>query len=353
MNRVVVSTYYNDDTVVNVQFANGDTSGFNVATADTSLRVVVEPLANTALPATTAPEDANATVTVSSVSQLSKTNLCLVFQLSNGHFVIVDSGENGNQRAISDFIRSKAPDRNKVVVDAWFFTHFHQDHIGGFVDYMGVSSLLRYVTVNNVIYNFPQKQVLDTAPGAVDQTNIAKWHTCLEKSGATVYQARTGQKYYFGNAEIEILWTFEDIMPFNVTTDSTNRTCIGFSVTIAGQKIMVTGDSTEEEFRVAANMYGDYLKSDILQLSHHGYGNGFGDHDFYKLVNAPVVFHPQKDANYPSSVGANEKWAIENAQLVIRSGNYGNATLELPFTVGDEIVSEKTPTAEKPNSVVG
>jgi hypothetical protein len=44
--------------------------------------------------------------------------------------------------------------------------------------------------------------------------------------------------------------------------------------------------------------------------------------------------------------GANEKKAMANAQLVIRSGNYGIATLKLPFTVGDEIVSSKTPSIE-------
>jgi len=105
-----------------------------------------------------------------------------------------------------------------------------------------------------------------------------------------------------------------------------------FTITIEGQKIMVTGDSAEDEFRMAASKYGSYLKSDILQLSHHGGGNGMGDHDLYKLVNAPVVFHPNPNKN---GLGANEKWAVNNAQLVIRSGNYGIATLKLPFKVGD------------------
>ena len=44
-------------------------------------------------------------------------------------------------------------------------------------------------------------------------------------------------------------------------------------------------------------------------------------------------------------------WAIENATLVIRGGNYGIATLKLPFTVGDKIESTKTPKDETENSV--
>jgi len=254
MNKTYCATYYNEDTVVNVMFAGGDPNGILGVDADRSLRVVVDPLSNTALPATEKPADADANVTVSSITQMSPHNLCIVIQLSNGHFVILDSGNNGTQKELSDFLKKMAPD-GKPVVEAWFFSHFHQDHIGGFVDYMGVSSLSRYVTVKNVIYNFPSYRTWRTAyKSSTDMSNMKLFYDkrkpAMEEKGTTFYQARTGQKYYFGNAEIEILWTFEDIMPFNIFTDVTNHTCIGFTVNIAGQKIMITGDSTEQEFRM-------------------------------------------------------------------------------------------------------
>ena len=353
--KVYCATYTKGNIVVNVQFANGGERTMQNLNPDNSLRVVVEPLSNTALPSLEKPEDADAKVVQSSISQIYPHHFCMVVQLSNGHFIIIDSGNNGRQRDLSDFLRSKAPDQNNVIIDAWIFTHFHQDHIGGFIDHMGVSSLTRYITVKNVIYNFPQKQVTDYA-SSNDQNNLRLWYEKrmpdMRAKGTTFYQARTGQKYYFGNAEIEILWTYEELMPFNTFVDNSNHTCIGFSITIEGQKIMVTGDTTEAEFRVAASKYGDYLKSDFVQLAHHGGGNGGGDHNFYKLVNAPVVFHPNESEKYPG-VGGNEKWAINNGQLVIRCGNYGTATLYLPFTIGDTIESSKTPTAETPNSVVG
>lgn len=135
-------------------------------------------------------------------------------------------------------------------------------------------------------------------------------------------------------------------MPHNIFINSTNETCIGFMITIEGQKILITGDSDTNEMIMAANKYGSYLKCDVLQLSHHGGGGGAGTHDVYKLADAPVVFHPNpKTVTYPGT-GTNEKWAINNADLVIRSGNYGIATIKLPFTVGDAIVSTMTPKDE-------
>jgi len=352
MNKTHCATYYNEDTVVNVVFAGGDPNGVLGVNTDRSLRVVVDPLSNTALPSTEKPADADANVTVTSVTQMYPQNLCIVFQLSNGHFVIFDAGNNGTQKALSDFLRKMAPD-GKPVVEAWFFSHFHQDHIGGFVDYMGISSLTRYITVKNVIYNFPSYRTWRTAyKSSTDMSNMKLFYDkrkpAMEEKGTTFYQARTGQKYYFGNAEIDVLWTFEDITPFNIFGDSTNRTDIGIRVTVEGQTFVLTGDSTEEQFRVATARYGDYLKSDFLQLAHHGSGNGLGMHNLYTTVDATVVFHPRMHRLDEDTygIGTNEKLALQKAELVIRSGNYGTATLILPFKVGDKIESTKTPIDE-------
>jgi len=127
-----------------------------------------------------------------------------------------------------------------------------------------------------------------------------------------------------------------------------NRTDIGIRVTVEGQTFVLTGDSTEEQFRVATARYGDYLKSDFLQLAHHGSGNGLGMHNLYTTVDATVVFHPRMHRLDEDTygIGTNEKLALQKAELVIRSGNYGTATLILPFKVGDKIESTKTPIDE-------
>ena len=350
MNKTYCATYYNATEVVNVMFAGDMEKSFEVLHPDHSLRVVVDPISITALPSTEIPADADSDAAISSVTLLYPHNLCMVFQLTNGHFIVLDSGNNGTQKEISDFLRDKAPD-GKPVVEAWIFSHFHQDHLGGFIEYMNISSLSRYVTVKSIIYNFPSERVYMTAShSGTDMSNLKFWYTktipTLKENGTTVYQARTGQKYYFGNAEIEILWTYEDITPLNIFEDNTNRTSIGFSLTIEGQKFMLVGDSSWEEFKVAAARYGDYLKADYVQLAHHGAGTGDYEHDFYKKVNAPVVFHPDPGDAYPPWRGLNEIWAMENADLVIRTGNYGTATLTLPFNIGDTIESQRQPVLE-------
>ena len=118
---------------------------------------------------------------------------------------LIDTGSRGDGVKIDEILMQQGWSLDFIIN-----THTHIDHIGGFVGFVANDELMKHVKIKSVTYNFPQKQVLDTAPGAGDQNNIKAWSDRLEKTGATVYQARTGQKFYFGNAEIEMIFTYED-----------------------------------------------------------------------------------------------------------------------------------------------
>ena len=336
--NVKFATYYNEDTVVNVQWS-GASSDPAILESDLSMRIVVEPLEYTDLPSLVKPEDADAEITVSSVAMITPkdkgTSLCMVIQLSNGEFIVIDSGANNQAKDLYDYLKKHAPN-GRPVVAAWIMTHFHQDHAGGFVAYSQLSSYSSRTTVKNIIYNFPPQQIFDNSSySQVDMDNIRAWNGIIDKyksTGTKVYRARTGQKYYFGNAEVEILWSYEDIQTFNVYHDRSNPTCIGFTVNIAGQRIMLTGDTSTEEFTVAYKKYGDYLKSDMVQLSHHGQGDGGSPVEFYKYVDAKYVFQPGPTG----MIAASEKWACDNAvakggAVYIRD-DISTVRLELPYS---------------------
>jgi len=295
--------------------------------ADKNMRVVVESMENTALP-TLDVESYDDKVT-SSVTQIDLgAGLCHVIRLDNGEFIIIDSGNQGKQQLIYNALISLNGNNEKIVIAAWIFTHFHQDHIGGFCDFVDNDTYLEKVQIKSIIYNPPERFFLDISKqnSAGDRANIIRWKGHLEKlqkTGTVVYQARTGQKYGFGNAVIEIIGTFDDLAPFYMRADSSNHTSMQFTVTIEGQKLMYVGDATSNGLLLAAKRYGDYLKSDFVQLAHHGYGDGSSDNSFYKAVNAPTVLHPGSSLS-----GGAERWASNNAQKVYSYGS-GNITIEL------------------------
>ena len=60
-------------------------------------------------------------------------------------------------------------------------------------------------------------------------------------------KVHSGQRFYLANAEIEILFTLEDLYPETVRTIGMNGSSTIFTVTVEGQKTMFLGDSATQE----------------------------------------------------------------------------------------------------------
>ena len=207
-----------------------------------------------------------------------------IIQLEDGSFIIVDGGRNRDDPRnddtrtdcdyIMEYLLSKYPSESqaKPVIAAWIFTHIHSDHVDA-----AKAFAAKYhddVVLEQVIYNFMSG---DTAVpvGARDQE---RWGNEFFKKyfpDAKICKAHTGYRFYVRNAEIRILCSLDDVLPDNEgtyfeTMFSNNESC-AFHVIIDGtQKIMFTGEVFIPGSRALVNMYGAELRSDIVQISHHG-----------------------------------------------------------------------------------
>jgi beta-lactamase superfamily II metal-dependent hydrolase len=316
MVSVRCATYVSGEAVVNLTY--GET--------DRSLRAVVDAFDKTALPKLGGEE--YTPICKSYIAQLAtkKMNwMCYAVKLDNGEFLIIDSGGNNAGNYLYESLM-KMSGGEGVTVAAWIITHFHQDHVGGLVSLMSNDEYAKKIRIKKLIHNFPQKQLLDTAYGAGDRRNISMWDETLRKTGAEVCRARTGQRFTFGNAEVEMLFTYEDLMPFNVFAERTNPTSHIFSVSIAGQKIMILGDACREATELCAERYGDTLRSEFVQLSHHGWGDINTSREFYRLVGAPYVLYPS--ATY--SPKPSEAYALSLAKEYFLNPEE-DAIIDLPY----------------------
>lgn len=315
MNTVLFATYYDDTAVVNVSY---DTNAEN----GNDLRIVVEPKCMTSLPVAVAEE--YTPKCKSSITQICPNRMTYVVKLDNGEFLVADSGTNKQHSYIYDELM-RLSDDGKPVVAVWTFSHFHQDHNGGFVEFVQNEEYMKNVTVKSVIYNTPEQQLL-TLASKLDQKNMAKWESLLDRHGIKRYQARTGQKYRFANAELELLYTYEDLMPFFVYIDRSNPSSFVYSMKIEGQRFIITGDCCAEASRLMVARYGDTLKSDFVQLPHHGHGDGGTSPEFYKRVNADYVLWPGE----PARLSPAERMAKDMAKKYFVMCE-GTVTLDIPY----------------------
>ena len=72
---------------------------------------------------------------------------------------------------------------------------------------------------------------------------------------------------------------------------------------IAGRSILFPGDSHPTETEAITSIYKESLKSDAVQVIHHGYQGG--NTSFYALVDPITVFWPLGMKNYSTAESPN------------------------------------------------
>ncbi len=308
-------------------------------------RLIIEPLSKTALP-TVEKEytDTAGPVTVTQVGleylydsskHISNFQIGMLYiiRLRDGRFIIVDGGYN-QQKNLDLFmteIKKQAPDPKHITIAAWIFSHHHGDHVGLFRRLANSASDRSIFTIERFIFNFMHKDQY----AQMDEGYPANVYSGIRNfKEAKVIKAHPGQKFSFGGAEIEYYSTVELLAPRNC--DTGNTTSAVFSLTAEGQKIMFLGDSSNTMTKILIDCYGSALKSDIVQVAHHGAPGGTVE--LYQNIDAKVALWPLGVWDYYNFDGRgrkNETWnaylfSSPNMMEIILAG-HSERTITLPY----------------------
>ena len=293
-------------------------------------------------------------VVVPSITQmyLSNTGLSMVLQLADGSFYIIDGGRyeptkdgtidevinegSANKKEYS-FVQDTAGDVEKLWAFiqentpagqrpqiTWMITHADTDHINAPVQF--INAYAGQFDLNQVCYNFPN-----------DGAGVAFVETVKNKyPNAGHYVMRTGDKFYLpGNAELEILCTVDDLE--TLEWSNWNLTSAAWRFTVEGKTILICGDTETEPNTKMYQTFGNYLKSDVLQVPHHG-ANG-GVLAMNKLVDPTICFwsvSKEKFENDNRMGGTSyakydyNKWLRTSANVKAHYHQSETVTLELP-----------------------
>jgi glyoxylase-like metal-dependent hydrolase (beta-lactamase superfamily II) len=213
--------------------------------------------------------------------------LLMIFRMEDGRFIVVDGGGMADETVslIYDNLYELAVDKDNIVIAAWMLTHAHGDHVGGFTMFTN-SARRKQVTVQNIFHHFSTNEQYKNCK---DAGRAAETRPLLRAyKDANIIKAHAGQVLKVGGAEIEILCTSGELEPY--TLQDHNTTSVVFRVTAKDNSVMVLGDASYVTCSFLVKHYGDYLKSDMVQLSHHGYAGG--TIALYDKVRADVVLWP-------------------------------------------------------------
>ena len=268
--------------------------------------------------------------------------LSMVFRLGDGTFMVVDGGFNREQDAyaVLKFIRENTPKGMKPTISAWFMTHAHPDHHNMFAKQFAVN-YQHIVDIKALIFN-PPSNAINNSKNDDGKKEGGEYQKIINVAkaidGCEIIRAHVGDRYYIGDAVVDMLYTVDHQYP---TVFTYYNTCsMIFSVKLGGQRVMVTGDGANVSFNKIAKMYGESLKSDFVQVAHHGYTTGVANGsataimEAYKHMAPSVVLYPNGEPGYKSTIGNvynSYLVSLPSVKEVCIAGAVQNV-FELPYT---------------------
>ena len=273
-----------------------------------------------------------------------KGGMSYVLRLSDGRFILIDGGYNEQDfyhaRQLYDLLTEQNV-LDQITIAAWIITHPHIDHLGTAADFLRYYNS-SHVDIQQMIFNFPTNDdIMLFEPISVTSDHPSYMPTfmlALEMlwPQMKITVCHTGQRYYFADATIEVLHTLEDFYPKTMNSLESNQmngASVIFSLELGGQKTMFLADSAEDCSRDLHAMWGDYLKSDMMQAAHHGLKGGTVD--LYAAVDPEVVLVPMYAGYLNKILGFDaSRWVWNNGNGKIREvilSGWQQRTLELPY----------------------
>ncbi len=279
---------------------------------------------------------------------LSDYGLSDVIRFSDGRLMIID-GANVYEKDIDNLFARLKKDSpfEKPVIAAWLMTHPHSDHYFCFFPFM--KKYGDQVEIQKMFFHFPDGNDLEHYPKLTkDGTRFAQWKGIesitgseilelfrkeVAQLGIPVYTPHTGQSYRIADAKVQFYGSMDDSIH---RSQNINATSLMFSMDLGGQRLFLTGDGSFSDTFLAAR-FGEELKSDILQVPHHGFGCGTekGQIEGFRFIAPQTCLLPvEKSLAYTTFTSYREGTNYVMTRLNVEELITGEkeTTLELPYT---------------------
>lgn len=219
-------------------------------------------------------------------SQNSKQMLSAILQTSQGNLIVIDGGlgEDG------DYLKSQIQARGGHV-SAWLITHPHGDHVGALYKILQdeAAGIASGITIDGIYYSFAAQE----------------WYTMHDPDEMTMAHSIIGTFAGLPQSMLHTVSRGQTIQVDDVTilalndryelgSDKGNNAGIVYKLYVNGKSILFLGDmGYEGGNRLLADVGAEGLKSDIVQVAHHGQ-NGVGE-EVYQAINPEICLWPTPD----------------------------------------------------------
>ena len=253
--------------------------------------VLSETAGDTLPPATPAVTDGDYACTVVQMMDAAHVNgMGYIIQLKDGSYIVYDGAYTEQAGKMEAYMLENHKGEGKPIIRAWVLTHSHNDHYPAFQTF-SKRSKEKFIVEHIIVSPMNDANYFMNDPNDRDPYLSTKFSKDAARfAGAKVVFAHTGMRFTFCNLDMEILYAPESYYKTTSDLGNFNNTSIVSRLYDKDYSALFTGDVGIQGTNLMEKFYGDYLKSDMCQISHHGVEDV--PLSFYEYVKAPILFYP-------------------------------------------------------------
>ncbi len=189
--------------------------------------------------------------------------MAYIIRLADGTFLLVDGGyAETTDATFAKLVELNGGSEETIHIRAWLLTHSHGDHFGNFQEFS--AKYADKVKLDALLYA-PTHKIAGQDPYLV--TKLPDQVKRFE--GAELCSMASGMVFRFADVQLEVLLTAEQIYK-NGDPGNYNESSAVFRIQNESGSIIFFGDAGENCAGWLCESYGEALKSDMAQASHHG-----------------------------------------------------------------------------------
>ncbi|MEE0929149.1 MAG: MBL fold metallo-hydrolase [Acutalibacteraceae bacterium] len=192
--------------------------------------------------------------------------MSFVIITKNGNAVIVDGGRAEDMPLLKKYVDGRH-------ISAWIFTHPHVDHISGFISEWKKNRCSDF-DIERLVYHFPDKAWRETENVPDNEYFLKDFDETLPEFldiepefAHLAVVPKQGDSLTVDEIKIDFIFTWHRELCSNPMNDAS----LVFKVTTPNKSVLFLGDLGPEGGDVLLNESKGLLKSDIVQMAHHGH----------------------------------------------------------------------------------
>ena len=202
------------------------------------------------------------------LTETSEFMMSFVLITKKDNVIVIDGGRPEDMPLLKEYIAGRH-------ISAWILTHAHNDHISGFIDEIKKNGGADF-NIEKVYYNFPPYEIInnhnvkDYDYYAEELNEILPSFLVIEpiiRNKAHI--THQGESVQIDECKIDFIYSYHEGLTDNLMNDSS----LVFKITTPNKSVIFLGDLGPDGGDVLFRESKHLLKSDIVQMAHHGHMN--------------------------------------------------------------------------------